>query len=88
MLVEYDSSTVLAGVLIWGGLGLVNALAFWFSRRGAIQFILYGSLMKVVLGLILIVGIALALQPALRPTLLNAVLAILVMQGLHIALSL
>lgn len=87
-LTGYSRDTALAGSLIWVGLGIINLVAFRLIQRGEVRLILYATMIKLLLALILIGAVALALQPALRPTLLNAVLAILVMQGLHMVLSL
>gem|GEM_PF-4824180 len=85
---RYGAATAQAIAYIWAGMGGIYGLAFWFSRRQAVSGLLLSSVIKLIFIPGWILAVALLLTPAILPTMVATVLAILIMQGLYIVLSL
>lgn len=85
---RYGLATAQAIAYIWSGMGGIYGLAFWLSRRQTVNGLLLSSVIKLIFIPVWILAVALLLTPAILPTMVAAILAILIMQGLYIVLSL
>ncbi|MCS6895562.1 MAG: hypothetical protein NZZ60_05365 [Bacteroidia bacterium] len=83
----YPPKTALACAAVYAGLGVIHAVSFFIGTR-SVQQILVGIYIRMLFALGLTLALAVFFKPAFEPFLLNAVIAIILMQILHIIFSL
>ncbi|MEN3040051.1 MAG: hypothetical protein ABDH66_00730 [Bacteroidia bacterium] len=84
----YSPNTAIACGAIYVGFGLLSAFSHTLIGTRSVHQILTGIYVRMLLALGITVALAAFFKPAFEPFLLNAVIAIILMQALYIIFSL